>query len=286
MEIKNRTIALFIDSDNISRKYLELLINEVSKFGDITYKRIYGDFTRPEAASWRKVLTEYAIEPIQQYLLTVKKKDEDREITFNVTDSTMIIDAMDILYTRNVNCVCLATSDSDFTRLAIRFRNENYVVIGAGEKKTSQSFRAACHRFILMDALLAESEKPTEDQAQEAIEEMQSLDVTPPQLPVTQDDEKQETDENEAQEENTPMPLNKVVEIAKKIILEEANEDGWMYMALFSQRLYDQVNTFDSRHYGEYTKPSQLFKSLIYGNKKHIFELKNVGKACSIRIAP
>ena len=285
MEIKNRTIALLIDSDNISAKYLDLLINEVSKFGNITYKRIYGDFTAPTAASWRKILNEYAIEPIQQYLLVPKPKDKDREITFNVTDSAMIIDAMDILYKHNADCVCLATSDSDFTRLAIRFRNENYLVIGVGEKKTPQSFIAACHRFILIDALLAESEKPAEEQV-EAKVEVPPTEVTPPQPNATLNDEKQEESEDETSEESTPMPKDKVVEISKEIIHESANDDGWILMSTFMHHLYLRVNTFDPRFYG-YKTPTLCFRELSCdGNETHAFELKKNDKnADIIRIA-
>lgn len=321
MDIKNRTIALLIDSDNVSAKYLDLLINEVSKFGNITYKRIYGDFTSSVAASWRKILNEYAIEPIQQYLITTKLKDKDREFTFNVTDSAMVIDAMDILYKHNADCVCLATSDSDFTRLAIRFRNENYVVIGVGEKKTPQSFIAACHRFILIDALLAESEKPAEEQVKETKIEIPTESATSqpqaiqneedapapvenvteaerqvkdtcveapptedtiPQPQAIQNDEKQE----ETQEENTPTPIEKIVEISKEIISEYAYDDGWLLMSTFSHYLYDRINTFDSRHYG-YKRHTPLFQNLFYSESgKPIFELKTNEKgAYLIRIA-
>ena len=284
MEIKNRTIALLIDSDNVSAKYLDLLINEVSKFGNITYKRIYGDFTSSAAASWRKILNEYAIEPIQQYLITTKLKDKDREFTFNVTDSAMVIDAMDILYKHNADCICLATSDSDFTRLAIRFRNENYAVIGVGEKKTPQSFIAACHRFILIDALLAESEKPAEEQA-EATAEVPPTEVTPTQPQAIQNDETQEEVE-EAPEESTPMHKDKVVEISKEIIHEYANDDGWILMSTFMHHLYIRVNTFDPRFYG-YKTPTQCFRELSYdGNDNPVFELKKNDKnADIIRIA-
>lgn len=273
MEIKDRIIALLIDSDNISAKYLELLINEVSKFGDITYKRIYGDFTTSEAASWRKILTEYAIEPIQQYLLTKKKKDKNGESIFNVTDSAMIIDAMDILYSHNANCVCLATSDSDFTRLAMRFRNENYVVIGAGEKKTPQSFRAACHRFLLMDALLAESEKPMKIQLQKIVAQ---------QPLAKKDDEKQEIDDDNVQEENTPMPLEKIVEIAKEIIREEADENGWMSFGTFLKEVCRKENAFNAKLYG-YSRPISVFKNAERDGKK-VFSLKPMAGDAKIKL--
>ncbi|MDE7082969.1 MAG: NYN domain-containing protein [Clostridia bacterium] len=131
MEIKDRTIALLIDSDNVSAKYFSIILDELSQYGKVTYRRLYGDFTNPKANGWKQALLDYSIEQIQQVAFTTGK---------NATDSKMIIDAMDILYKGNVDCFCLATSDSDFTNLAMRFRNDNLVVIGAGEQKTPSSF--------------------------------------------------------------------------------------------------------------------------------------------------
>ena len=151
MEIKDRTIALLIDSDNISSDYFSIILDELSQYGKVTYRRLYGDFTNPKANGWKSVLLEYSIEQIQQVTFTSGK---------NATDSKMIIDAMDILYKGNVDCFCLATSDSDFTNLAMRFRNDNLIVIGAGEDKTPQSFRRACDIFISIDKLLKTREQP------------------------------------------------------------------------------------------------------------------------------
>ena len=145
MEIKDRTIALLIDSDNVSSDYFSILLDELSQYGKVTYRRLYGDFTNPRANGWKNALLEYSIEQIQQVAFTTGK---------NATDSKMIIDAMDILYQGKVDCFCLATSDSDFTNLAMRFRNDNIAVIGAGEQKTPLSFRRACDIFIAIDALL------------------------------------------------------------------------------------------------------------------------------------
>ena len=145
MEIKDKTIALLIDSDNVSDKYFSIILDELSQYGKVTYRRLYGDFTNPQANGWKQALLDYSIEQIQQVAFTSGK---------NATDSKMIIDAMDILYKGNVDCFCLATSDSDFTNLAMRFRNENIVVIGAGEQKTPMSFRKACEIFIPIDELL------------------------------------------------------------------------------------------------------------------------------------
>ena len=145
MEIKDRTIALLIDSDNVSAKYFSIILDELSQYGKVTYRRLYGDFTNPKANGWKQALLEYSIEQIQQVAFTIGK---------NATDSKMIIDAMDILYKSKVDCFCLATSDSDFTNLAMRFRNDNIVVIGAGEQKTPLSFRKACDIFIPIDELM------------------------------------------------------------------------------------------------------------------------------------
>ena len=120
------------------------MLNEISKYGIVTYKRIYGDWTKNDNSSWKAVLLENSITPIQQYSYTTGK---------NATDSAMIIDAMDILYTGNVQGFCIVSSDSDFTRLAIRLRESGMEVIGMGEEKTPRSFRVACTRFVNLENL-------------------------------------------------------------------------------------------------------------------------------------
>ncbi len=140
-----KRFALLIDADNISQKYLKYILNEMSKYGVVTYKRIYGDWTRNDNSSWKPLLLENSITPIQQYSYTTGK---------NATDSAMIIDAMDILYTEQVNGFCLASSDSDFTKLASRLRESGMTVIGMGEDKTPRAFRVACDRFTCLEILL------------------------------------------------------------------------------------------------------------------------------------
>ncbi len=144
MEDKNYTIALLIDSDNVSPKYLNALMKELIALGRVTYKRMYGDFTVPAKSGWRDLVNQFSIMPVQQYSYTAGK---------NVTDSKMIIDAMDILYTGNVDAFCLMSSDSDFTGLAKRLKESNMFVIGAGENKTPGSFINACDRFFKLDSL-------------------------------------------------------------------------------------------------------------------------------------
>lgn len=138
-------IALLIDSDNISAKYIAYILDEISKYGIVTYKRIYGDWTSTQNTTWKGELLENSINPIQQFSNTAGK---------NATDSAMIIDAMDILYTNNVDGFCIVSSDSDFTKLASRLRESGMLVIGMGEEKTPKSFRAACSKFTSLNVLL------------------------------------------------------------------------------------------------------------------------------------
>ena len=134
----DRRIAVLIDADNVSGKYVKAILDEISNHGIPTYKRIYGDWTKPQLASWKNVLLNYSITPIQQYSYTVGK---------NATDAALIIDAMDILYSNNVEGFCIVSSDSDFTKLAARLRESGMYVVGMGEKKTPASFISACEMF-------------------------------------------------------------------------------------------------------------------------------------------
>ncbi|MEF9921895.1 MAG: NYN domain-containing protein, partial [Anaerovoracaceae bacterium] len=136
--------AVLIDADNISDRYIKVILDEISNYGVATYKRIYGDWTKPGLGNWKTVLLEHSVTPIQQYGYTTGK---------NATDSAMIIDAMDILYSGNVEGFCLVTSDSDFTRLAARMRESGMDVVGMGEKKTPKPFISACNRFKYLDIL-------------------------------------------------------------------------------------------------------------------------------------
>ena len=142
--MENKRFALLIDADNISAKYIGDILEELSTYGITTYKRIYGDWTSTQATKWKSELLENSVIPVQQFSNTVGK---------NATDSTLIIDAMDILYTGNVEGFCIVSSDSDFTRLASRLRESGMEVIGMGEEKTPRSFRVACTRFVNLENL-------------------------------------------------------------------------------------------------------------------------------------
>ena len=140
--------ALLIDADNVSAKYIQPILDELSKYGNVTYKRIYGDWTKTNNASWKEELLQNSITPIQQFSYTHGK---------NATDSAMIIDAMDMLYTSELEGFCLVSSDSDFTRLASRLRESGKTVIGMGEDKTPLPFRKACDIFTELELLLEDS---------------------------------------------------------------------------------------------------------------------------------
>lgn len=250
MEIKDRTIALLIDSDNISEKYFSIILDELSQYGRVTYRRLYGDFTTSKTNGWKKALLEYSVEQIQQVAFTTGK---------NATDSKMIIDAMDILYNGNVDCFCLATSDSDFTNLAMRFRNDNLVVIGAGEQKTPSSFRKACDIFIPIDELM------------KAEEDTQTVKTSKAEKP---EKSKDATDKN----------IKSIIKTAKQIISESAEADGWMHFSAFMNEIRRKENDFNPKLYGfQNSRPIQFFKSLTE-KRKAIFTLERKNNVDKIKI--
>ncbi|MFA6866770.1 MAG: NYN domain-containing protein [Clostridia bacterium] len=144
MKNENYTIALLIDTDNVSSKYINALMKELFVLGKVTYRRMYGDFTQNASEGWKNVVNKYAITPVQQYTYTVGK---------NATDSRMVIDAMDILYSGSVDAFCIMSSDSDFTGIAKRLKESNKFVIGAGERKTPNSFVNCCDRFFILEEI-------------------------------------------------------------------------------------------------------------------------------------
>ena len=151
-------IAILIDADNVSDKYIKIIVDEVANIGIATYKRIYGDWTSARLSSWKNVLLEDSIIPIQQYSYTTGK---------NATDSAMIIDAMDILYSGNVDGYCIVSSDSDFTRLAARLRESGMLVLGMGEEKTPKPFISACNQFKYLDLLYRNQQEEEKKQDEE-----------------------------------------------------------------------------------------------------------------------
>lgn len=257
-EEKDKLLAVLIDADNISHRNIRNMLVEITRYGNPTIKRIYGDWTRSELAGWKNSLLIHALTPVQQYGYTTGK---------NSTDSAMIIDAMDILYSNAVDGFCLVSSDSDFTRLAVRLREAGKVVYGMGEKKTPVPFISACSKFIYIE-ILDQPESSTDSSTEE-----QSL---------IGDDSKQDKDSNKVIKKKEP-----VVRISKDIkrlltstIADISDDDGWTNLAALGTSIMKKQSDFDSRNYG-FLKLSNMLKSMnmfefderIMGNSKvkHIY---------------
>ena len=173
--------ALLIDADNVSAKYIKPILTELSRYGNITYKRIYGDWTSTQHSSWKDELLKNSITPIQQFSYTQGK---------NATDSAMIIDAMDILYANAVDGFCIVSSDSDFTRLVSRLRESGKTVIGMGENKTPEPFRKACDKFTILENLLSEQEPGGDQETHDTLSKEKIEDAVIKMIIETQDNTK------------------------------------------------------------------------------------------------
>ncbi|MBN1481802.1 NYN domain-containing protein [candidate division KSB1 bacterium] len=221
---QDQNLAVLIDGDNIPSAYVKEMMAEISKYGNPTIKRIYGDWTKPILAKWKNLLLQNAITPIQQYSYTTGK---------NATDSAMIIDAMDILYSHKVNGFCLVSSDSDFTRLATRLREAGVVVIGIGEKKTPNPFIVACDKFIYIEIL-----KNQGDDSESAV--------------------KRKSTKEEADVDKITPP---VIKLISSTISDVADEEGWAFLGDVGNLLQKKQPNFDSRNYG-FAKLTPLIKSI------------------------
>ena len=217
-------LAVLIDGDNIPSAYVKEMMEEIAKYGNPTIKRIYGDWTKPNLSKWKNILLENAITPVQQYGYTTGK---------NATDSAMIIDAMDILYSEKVNGFCLVSSDSDFTRLATRLREAGMKVFGIGEKKTPDPFIVACDKFIYIEILKSQSE----DEGAEYIKSQP------------------------AQKNNVDKITPKVIKLIASTVSDLADEDGWAFLGDVGNLLQKKQPNFDSRNYG-FQKLTPLIKSI------------------------
>ena len=236
---RDNKIAVLVDAENVSEKYAQDLLDEVTNYGIPTYKRIYGDWTNPQLSSWKNSLLTYSFTPIQQYSYTFGK---------NSSDSAMIIDAMDILYSGKVTGFCLVTSDSDFTRLAMRLREAGMLVIGMGEKKTPQPFIKACEKFIYLEVL-----KNAEEKAEE------KADVKSDK--GEKDEDKKEKKAAEKPAVSSVVPLKKVRAAIRDIVNSIGNDDGWAYLADVGNNLSKRMPDFDARNYG-YRKLADLVSTL------------------------
>ncbi|REA63767.1 Maebl [Dyadobacter luteus] len=224
---KELKLAVLIDADNVPYSNVKGMLEELAIYGTPTFKRIYGDWTKPTLSGWKTVLLENAITPVQQYSYTTGK---------NSSDSALIIDAMDILYTGRVDGFCIVSSDSDFTRLATRLREAGMLVFGIGEKKTPAAFIAACNKFIYIEILKKEA--------------------------------KQETLIPEAAKTVTKEEANPVAKIDKRLIRlisesinDIADEDGWLFLGVLGNMILKKMPDFDPRNYG-HKKLLDLIRSI------------------------
>ena len=267
-------LAVLIDADNASRTAMRDVMAEIAVYGTPTIKRIYGDWTTPNMASWKPILLENAITPIQQYSYTTGK---------NATDSAMIIDAMDILYTGSCDGFVLVSSDSDFTRLAIRLREAGKKVIGMGEKKTPNPFIVACDKFIYIEviraeakAALATAEQEAAAPAAESAPAPAKAEPAPPKAETAKGGKKSRkkaaepapvpAPEPEPEPQPAPAPAQKkvpkeVVHLIADAMDMIADEDGYAFMGELGNLLIRQQPDFDPRNYG-FSKLTQLIKSI------------------------
>lgn len=215
---KQKKLSVLIDADNTSPAIISGLIAEIANYGVASVKRIYGDWTSPNLTGWKDVLLEYAIQPIQQFGYTTGK---------NATDSAMIIDAMDLLYTENLDGFCIVSSDSDFTRLASRIREAGLIVYGFGEKKTPRPFVVACDKFIYTE-ILRESDLEF---------------VTSPK------------DSRELKKDT------KLVNLLRSAVEDSADENGWSHLGNVGQNIANKSPEFDPRNFG-YKKLGELIKAI------------------------
>jgi uncharacterized LabA/DUF88 family protein len=220
-EESQHRLAVLIDADNAQASIIEGLLAEIAKFGVASVKRIYGDWTQPQLGSWKKVLLQHSINPVQQFGYTKGK---------NATDSSLIVDAMDLLYTRRFDGFCLVSSDSDYTRLASRLREEGLLVYGFGEQKTPEPFVSACDKFIYTEVL-----RPSVEVSTTETEPPKALDVA---------DDKQT-----------------LVELIANAVVAVSEDSEWAHLGTVGSNITKLRPNFDSRLYG-HKKFSDLIKSL------------------------
>ncbi len=258
-----KKFAVLIDSDNVSYRYIKTIIDEITNVGVPTVKRIYGDWTTSDKQSWKNILLEYALTPVQQYSYTTGK---------NSTDSAMIIDAMDLLYTGEVDGFCLASSDSDFTRLATRLREAGKIVIGMGEKKTPAPFVKACSQFKYIDVLSGEEKKQVKNtkakksaKAEPVKSDTAKTETKNKRSANARSDKKEPAAEAKPAEpvaepiaepiakeggESSATPLEEIELAIRKIIEDNDDESGLIPASKVGSILQNRYPDFDTRNYG------------------------------------
>lgn len=234
-----KKLAVLIDAENAQPSIIEGLLAEIAKYGIATLKRIYGDWTTPDLKGWKEILLEYAIQPYQQFRYTVGK---------NATDSAMIIDAMDLLYTEKLDGFCIVSSDSDFTRLASRIREAGLIVYGFGELKTPKAFVGACDKFIFTEIL--RKDEPAVSSQKKSTKELKGD--------------------------------TRLVNLLRNAVEDSADEDGWAYLGNVGQNIANQAPEFDPRNYG-YKKLGELIGAVQLFDKDERVSSSSEDKLIYIR---
>ncbi|MCW4467433.1 NYN domain-containing protein [Flavobacterium sp. MFBS3-15] len=238
--IQDLRLAVLIDADNVPYSNVKGMLEEIAKYGTPTYRRIYGDWTKPTVSGWKGVLLENAITPIQQYSYTSGK---------NSSDSALIIDAMDILYSGKVDGFCIVSSDSDFTRLATRLREEGMKVIGMGQKKTPKPFITACDKFIYIEILPGSESKKTATKKPVKAGKAENPQPEPEVVEAAQTKETLSTIDN------------RLISLIRKSINDLGDENGWAFLGDLGNFILKKQPDFDSRNYG-FPKLLPLIKSI------------------------
>ncbi len=217
---RQRRLAVLIDADNTQPSIIEPLLEEIAKYGVSSVRRIYGDWTSPNLKGWKELLLQFAIQPIQQFSYSRGK---------NSTDSAMIIDAMDLLYTERLDGFCIVSSDSDFTRLSARIREAGLIVYGFGEKKTPKPFVGACDKFVYTEILRGEEEEPEAAATAPTTRELKSD--------------------------------TRLVNLVRNAVEDSANENGWAHLGTVGQNIANRAPEFDPRNYG-FKKLGDLIRAI------------------------
>ena len=237
-------LAVLIDADNTQPAIIEGLLNEVAKYGVASVKRIYGDWTSNNLRSWKDRLLEYAIQPIQQFSYTTGK---------NATDSAMIIDAMDLLYSEKLDGFCIVSSDSDFTRLAARLRESGRTVYGFGEKKTPRAFVSVCDKFIYTEILKDSPEESEDEDSRPAARPKKEFKVD-----------------------------RKLLKLLRDAVDDLAEESGWAYLGGVGQKINNRSADFDPRNYG-FKKLGDMFRAIPQFETEERPQANGTGRQVYIR---
>ncbi len=256
-DTKELKLAVLIDADNVPYSNVKGMMEEIAKYGTPTTKRIYADWTKPNANGWKSVLLEHAITPIQQYSYTVGK---------NSSDSALIIDAMDLLYSDKLDGFCIVSSDSDFTRLAIRLRESGMKVIGIGEKKTPSAFIAACDRFVFIEVLDGAIKKTRAiANGQNKLPKTKAADENKKVIDPSASEQAKQKMPAKIAEKTVQKPLNKIdnqtIELIEDTLEAIGDEDGWAFLGDVGNLIVKKKPEFDPRNYG-FSKLTPMLKSL------------------------